>query len=53
MNLLLYPTAVKFKRRHKLPAKQFQYLEGCVRQGDALQGAAHSRRINEQAAASM
>jgi MGT family glycosyltransferase len=22
---------VKFKRRHKLPARQFQYLEGCVR----------------------
>lgn len=31
MNLLLYPAQVKFKRRHKLPAKQFQYLEGCVR----------------------
>lgn len=31
MNLLLYPTAVKFKRRHKLSPKQFQYLEGCVR----------------------
>jgi len=31
MNILLYPSAVKFKRRHKLPAKQFQYLEGCVR----------------------
>ena len=31
MNLLLYPSAVKFKRRHKLSAKQFQYLEGCVR----------------------
>ncbi|HEY7765260.1 MAG TPA: glycosyltransferase [Aestuariivirgaceae bacterium] len=32
MNLLLYPTAVKFKRRKPLSAKQFQYLEGCVRQ---------------------
>ena len=31
MNILLYPSAVKFKRKHKLPAKQFQYLEGCVR----------------------
>lgn len=31
MNLLLYPTPVKFKRRHKLSPKQFQYLEGCVR----------------------
>jgi MGT family glycosyltransferase len=31
MNILLYPSAVRFKRRHKLPPKQFQYLEGCVR----------------------
>ena len=31
MNLLLYPEAVKFKRRHPLDPKQFQYLEGCVR----------------------
>ncbi len=31
MNLLLYPSAVRFKRRHRLPARQFQYLEGCVR----------------------
>jgi MGT family glycosyltransferase len=31
MNLLLYPSAVKFKRRNRLPARQFQYLEGCVR----------------------
>ena len=31
MNILLYPSAVKFKRKHKLPARQFQYLEGCVR----------------------
>jgi MGT family glycosyltransferase len=31
MNLLLYPSAVKFKRRHRLLARQFQYLEGCVR----------------------
>src|SRR5205814_1686749 len=31
MNLLLYPAAVKFKRRDKLPPTQFQYLEGCVR----------------------
>jgi MGT family glycosyltransferase len=34
MNLLLYPTPVKFKRRHKLPASQFQYLEGCVRRDE-------------------
>lgn len=32
MNLLLYPEAVKFNRSHPLPANQFQYLEGCVRQ---------------------
>jgi MGT family glycosyltransferase len=31
MNLLLYPSAVKFKRRHRLPDRRFQYLEGCVR----------------------
>lgn len=31
MNLLLYPSAVKFRRRHRLPARRFQYLEGCVR----------------------
>ena len=31
VNILLYPSAVKFKRKHKLSAKQFQYLEGCVR----------------------
>lgn len=31
MNLLLYPSAVRFKRRRALPARQFQYLEGCVR----------------------
>ena len=31
MNLLLYPSAVRFKRRHRLPGRQFQYLEGCVR----------------------
>jgi MGT family glycosyltransferase len=31
MNLLLYPAPVKFKRRHRLSPKQFQYLEGCVR----------------------
>ena len=35
MNILLYPSAVKFKRRHKLPSKQFQYLEGCVRKDAA------------------
>ena len=31
MNLLLYPEAVKFTRRHALDPKRFQYLEGCVR----------------------
>ena len=31
MNLLLYPESVKFKRRHSLDPKRFQYLEGCVR----------------------
>jgi MGT family glycosyltransferase len=37
MNLLLYPSAVKFKRRHKLPPRQFQYLEGCVRKDKPFQ----------------
>ena len=37
MNILLYPSAVKFKRRHKLPARQFQYLEGCVRKEKAYE----------------
>ena len=32
LNLLLYPEAVKFKRRHPLDPAHFQYLEGCVRQ---------------------
>lgn len=32
LNLLLYPEAVKFDRSRRLPAAQFQYLEGCVRQ---------------------
>ena len=32
MNLLLYPSAVKFKRRKSLSSGKFQYLEGCVRQ---------------------
>ncbi|QJP09554.1 nucleotide disphospho-sugar-binding domain-containing protein [Pseudomonas multiresinivorans] len=31
MNLLLYPDPVKFQRRHPLPARQFHYLQGCVR----------------------
>jgi MGT family glycosyltransferase len=31
LNLLLYPEAVKFKRRHPLDPRHFQYLEGCVR----------------------
>jgi MGT family glycosyltransferase len=36
MNILLYPSAVKFKRKHKLSPKQFQYLEGCVRKEAAF-----------------
>lgn len=32
MNLLLYPRQLRFKRRHPLDPKRFQYLEGCVRQ---------------------
>jgi MGT family glycosyltransferase len=35
MNILLYPSAVKFKRKHKLSPKRFQYLEGCVRKDAA------------------
>jgi MGT family glycosyltransferase len=31
VNLLLYPKPLAFKRRHPLDPKQFQYLEGCVR----------------------
>ncbi|MGE4481904.1 nucleotide disphospho-sugar-binding domain-containing protein [Acidocella sp.] len=31
MNLLLYPESVTFQRKHPLDPKQFQYLEGCVR----------------------
>ena len=31
MNLLLYPDAVKFDRRHPLPEERFHYLQGCVR----------------------
>ena len=32
LNLLLYPEPVRFKRRHALDPRRFQYLEGCVRQ---------------------
>jgi len=32
MNLLLYPEPVKFDRAEPLDPKQFQYLEGCVRE---------------------
>ena len=35
MNLLLYPKPLAFKRRKPLDPKQFQYLEGCVRNEDA------------------
>lgn len=31
MNMLLYPKPLAFKRRFPLDPKQFQYLEGCVR----------------------
>jgi len=31
LNLLLYPQALAFKRRHTLDPARFQYLEGCVR----------------------
>ena len=31
LNLLLYPEAVRFKRKHPLDPARFQYLEGCVR----------------------
>jgi MGT family glycosyltransferase len=31
MNLLLYPSPVRFKRRRPLSQKQYQYLDGCVR----------------------
>ena len=32
LNLLLYPESVRFNRSRPLPPKQFEYLEGCVRQ---------------------
>jgi len=31
LNLLLYPKHLRFKRRHALDPKRFQYLDGCVR----------------------
>jgi MGT family glycosyltransferase len=31
LNLLLYPKHLRFKRRHPLDPKRFQYLDGCVR----------------------
>jgi MGT family glycosyltransferase len=31
MNLLLYPSHLRFNRRHPLDPKRFQYLDGCVR----------------------
>ncbi len=34
MNLLLYPEPVKFSRPEPLDEKQFQYLEGCVREDE-------------------
>jgi len=47
MNILLYPTAVKFKRRHKLSPKQYQYLEGCVRK-DAAYKVPRFRKNNDK-----
>ena len=32
LNLLLYPSAARFRRRHPLDENKFQYLDGCVRQ---------------------
>jgi MGT family glycosyltransferase len=34
MNLLLYPEALRFKRRYQLDPTRFQYLDGCVRKED-------------------
>ena len=34
LNLLLYPEPVKYRRRHALDEKRFQYLEGCVRKDE-------------------
>ncbi len=34
LNLLLYPEPVKYRRRHPLDEKRFQYLEGCVRKDE-------------------
>ncbi|HXU59298.1 MAG TPA: glycosyltransferase [Verrucomicrobiae bacterium] len=31
MNLLLYPKPLRYKRKHPLNPRRFQYLEGCVR----------------------
>jgi MGT family glycosyltransferase len=31
MNLLLYPSHLRFNRKHPLDPKRFQYLDGCVR----------------------
>ena len=39
MNILLYPTPVKFKRRHKLPAAKFQLSRRLRAQGKAVPGA--------------
>ena len=37
LNLLLYPEAVRFKRRKPLDPRRFQYLEGCVRIEEAYE----------------
>ena len=31
MNLLLYPKPLRYRRKHPLSPRRFQYLEGCVR----------------------
>lgn len=32
MNLLLYPKPLRYRRKHPLNPRRFQYLEGCVRE---------------------
>ncbi|MGH6821369.1 MAG: glycosyltransferase, partial [Methylocella sp.] len=37
LNLMLYPEPLRFRRRHPLDPRRFQYLEGCVRKDKAYQ----------------
>lgn len=46
LNLLLYPDAVKFRRRYALDPSRFQYLEGCVRQEQAYEVSAFAANSN-------